>query len=80
MIHQPWGQVSGQISDIEIQAEDIIKSREMLNRILAGHTGQSLERIVKDTERDRFLSAAEAKEYGLVDEVLVKLPAEEKKK
>lgn len=79
MIHQPWGQVSGQISDIEIQAEDIIKSREMLNGILASHTGQPVERIVKDTERDRFLSAAEAKEYGLVDEVLAKLRAEEKK-
>lgn len=78
MIHQPWGEVSGQISDIEIQAEEILKSREMLNGILANHCGQPLERIVKDTERDRFLSAGEAKEYGIVDEVLEKLPAEKK--
>jgi len=78
MIHQPWGEVSGQISDIEIQAEEILKSREMLNGILAKHCSQPLDRIVKDTERDRFLSAGEAKEYGIVDEVLEKLPAEKK--
>ena len=70
MIHQPYGQVGGQISDIEIQAEEIIKSRQVINEILAKHTGQPYERIAKDTERDRYLSAIQAKEYGLVDEVV----------
>lgn len=70
MIHQPYGQVGGQVSDIEIQAEDILQTREVLNQILAEHTGQSLEVIARDTDRDRFMTAAQAKEYGLVDEVL----------
>lgn len=70
MIHQPYGQVGGQVSDIEIQAKDILATREVLNRILADHTGQPLEVIAKDTDRDRYLTAGEAKEYGLVDEVL----------
>jgi len=74
MIHQPYGQVGGQVSDIEIQADEIIKTREVLNRILANHTGQPIERIAKDTDRDRYLAAAEAKEYGLVDEILTKPP------
>jgi len=74
MIHQPYGQVGGQVSDIEIQAEEIIKTREVLNRILSGHTGQPIERIAKDTDRDRYLAAAEAKEYGLVDEILTRPP------
>lgn len=74
MIHQPYGQVGGQVSDIEIQADEIIKTREVLNRILANHTGQQIERIAKDTDRDRYLAAAEAKEYGLVDEILTKPP------
>lgn len=73
MIHQPWGQVGGQVSDIQIHAEEILKTREVLNRILAEHTGQPPERVGQDTERDRFLDAKEAKEYGLVDEVLQKL-------
>lgn len=77
MIHQPYGQVGGQVSDIEIQADEIIKTREVLNRILADHTGQPIERIAKDTDRDRYLSAEEAKEYGLVDEILTKPPAVE---
>ncbi|MEO1991442.1 MAG: ATP-dependent Clp protease proteolytic subunit [Pirellulales bacterium] len=77
MIHQPYGQVGGQVSDIEIQADEIIKTREVLNKILAGHTGQPIEQIAKDTDRDRYLSAAEAKEYGLVDEILTKPPAVE---
>ena len=74
MIHQPYGQVGGQVSDIEIQADEILKTRESLNEILARHTGQPIERIRKDTDRDRYLTASEAKEYGLVDEVLIKPP------
>jgi ATP-dependent Clp protease protease subunit len=74
MIHQPYGQVGGQVSDIEIQADEIIKTREVLNKILADHTGQPIERIAKDTDRDRYLSAEEAKAYGLVDEILTKPP------
>ena len=77
MIHQPYGQVGGQVSDIEIQADEIIKTREVLNKILADHTGQPIERIAKDTDRDRYLSAEEAKEYGLVDEILTKPPVAE---
>jgi len=72
MIHQPYGQVGGQVSDIEIQAQEIIKTRETLNEILAEHTGQDIETIAKDTERDRYLTAEESKEYGLVDEVVKK--------
>jgi ATP-dependent Clp protease protease subunit len=72
MMHQPFGGVSGQVSDIEIQANEILRNRQMLNEILARHSGQSLERIAKDTDRDFFLDAAEAKEYGLVDEILTK--------
>jgi ATP-dependent Clp protease, protease subunit len=75
MIHQPYGQVGGQVSDIEIQADEILKTRESLNQILANHTGQPIERIAKDTDRDRYLTAIESKEYGLVDEVLTKPPA-----
>jgi len=77
MLHQPYGGVSGQVSDIEIQAKEILRNREVLNDILAKHSGQSLERISKDTDRDFFLSAEEAKQYGLVDEILVKPPATE---
>ena len=80
MIHQPYGQVGGQISDIEIQAEEIVKSKQVINEILAKHTGQPIERIAKDTERDRYLSAIQAKEYGLVDEVVGHIPALESKK
>jgi ATP-dependent Clp protease protease subunit len=74
MIHQPYGQVGGQVSDIEIQAEEILKTRSILNEILAHHTGQPLERIARDTDRDRYLSATEAKDYGLVDDILTKPP------
>ena len=77
MIHQPYGQVGGQVSDIEIQADEIFKTREVLNRILAQHTGQPIERIAKDTDRDRYLSATEAKDYGIVDGVLTKPPGSE---
>jgi ATP-dependent Clp protease protease subunit len=76
MIHQPYGQVGGQVSDIEIQADEIIKTRAVLNEILANHTGQPIERIAKDTDRDRYLTASEAKQYGLVDEVILKPPVE----
>lgn len=79
MIHQPYGEVGGQVSDIEIQAQEILETREVLNQILANHTGQPIERIAKDTGRDRYLNAGQSKEYGLVDEVLLhnkaKLPA-----
>ena len=71
MIHQPYGQVGGQVSDIEIQANEILKERERLNEILAKHTGQSVETIAKDTDRDNFLSAEDAVKYGLVDKVLI---------
>ncbi len=70
MIHQPHGGVYGQTSDIEIQAEEILKTKENLNKILAKSTGQTVEKIAEDAERDRFFSAKEAVEYGLVDEVL----------
>jgi ATP-dependent Clp protease protease subunit len=72
MLHQPYGQVGGQVSDIEIQAQEILKTREVLNKILANHTGQPLERIAKDTDRDFYMSAEEAKNYGVVDEILTK--------
>ena len=72
MIHQPLGGFQGQASDIEIHAREILQIRERLNNVLAGHTGQSLDVISKDTDRDNFMSAAQAKEYGLIDEVLDK--------
>jgi len=72
MIHQPLGGARGQATEIEIAAREIIKTREQLNRILAENTGQPLERIERDTERDYYLSATESKEYGLVDEVISK--------
>lgn len=78
MIHQPFGEVGGQVSDIEIQAEDILQTREVLNEILASHTGQPIEVIARDTDRDRFMTAPQAMEYGLVDEILAR--PEDKKK
>ena len=72
MIHQPYGEVGGQVSDIEIQAKEILETRDILNNILADHTGQSVDVIARDTGRDRYLNAIQAKEYGLVDEVLLK--------
>lgn len=79
MIHQPYGQVGGQVSDIEIQAQEILKTRDVLNNILAQHTGQPIERIAKDTDRDFYMSAEEAKSYGLVDDILTKhkMPGED---
>ncbi|WP_018751843.1 ATP-dependent Clp endopeptidase proteolytic subunit ClpP [Paenibacillus sanguinis] len=73
MIHQPLGGAEGQATDIEIRARRILKMRDKLNQILAERTGQPLERIEKDTDRDYFMSAAEAKEYGLVDKVIEKI-------
>ena len=70
MIHQPWGGAQGSASDISIHAKEILKLKEELNRILAKHTGQPLERIEKDSDRDFFMSAAEAKSYGIVDHVI----------
>ncbi|MFM9997167.1 MAG: ClpP family protease [Phycisphaerales bacterium] len=75
MIHQPHGGVTGQAEDIRIQAEQIIKAKEELNRILAGHTGQPFEQVKRDSERDKYFTAEEAKAYGLVDEVLAQPPA-----
>ena len=72
MIHQPLGGAQGQATDIEIHAREILKTREQLNRILAERTGQPLEKIQADTERDYYMSAAEAKDYGLVDQVIEK--------
>lgn len=74
MIHQPYGGVGGQAEDIRIQAEQIIKAKTELTRILADHTGQEMEQIRKDAERDKYFSATEAKTYGLVDEVLTEPP------
>jgi ATP-dependent Clp protease protease subunit len=77
MIHQPYGGVGGQISDIEIQANEILKTRDMLNQILAHHTGQTVDRVTRDTDRDYYMSAMESKEYGIVDDILTKQPAPE---
>jgi ATP-dependent Clp protease protease subunit len=72
MIHQPWGGVQGQVSDIEIQTREFLENKKRLNQIIAQHTGQPLEQIEKDTDRNYYLSAIEAKNYGLVDEVYEK--------
>jgi ATP-dependent Clp protease protease subunit len=77
MLHQPYGGVGGQVSDIEIQAQEILRNRQMLNEILAQHTGKPVETIAKDTDRDFFLGPEEAKAYGLVDNVLFKPPADD---
>jgi ATP-dependent Clp protease, protease subunit len=77
MMHQPYGGVQGQISDIEIQANEIIRYREVLNQILAKHTGQPMEQIVKDTDRDFFMGAEEAKKYGVVDDIVSKIGGSE---
>jgi ATP-dependent Clp protease, protease subunit len=79
MIHQPSGGAQGQATDIEIQAREILKIRAKLNQILVHHTGQSLKKIEEDVERDYFMSAEEAKAYGLIDEVLSKRPESKKK-
>lgn len=71
MIHQPLGGARGQAEDIKIQAERILKARDQINKILSDRTGQPLEKIAKDTDRDNFMTAEEAKEYGIIDEVIV---------
>jgi len=80
MIHQPLGGFQGQATDIEIQAREILRMREELNNILTKHTGQSLKKIEKDTDRDMFMTGKQAQEYGLVDEVIATRPENSVKK
>jgi ATP-dependent Clp protease, protease subunit len=78
LIHQPWGGMQGQASDIQIHAKEILRTRELLNGILARHTGQPIERVQQDTERDYFLTPEQAKSYGLIDDIIMapeKMPA-----
>ena len=79
MIHQPWGGAEGKASDIEITAREILRLKEVLNSILSKHSGKSMEDVVRDTDRDHFMSSAEAKEWGLIDEIVTP-DAEGKKK
>jgi len=79
MIHQPWGGVSGQAADIQIQAEEILKAKRLLNELLAKHTGREVAQIEKETERDRYLTPQEAAAYGIVDQI-VEVPPEKGKK
>ncbi len=74
LLHQPWGGVGGQASDIEIQAREILRMKDILNGLLAHDTGQSVEKITKDTDRDYIISAEEAVQYGLIDEVITARP------
>ena len=78
MIHQPWGGVQGTASDISIQAEEILRTKKRLNEILASHSGQPLDIIERDTDRDRYMSSEEAKAYGLIDNVYIKKEREKK--
>ena len=77
LIHQPWGQMAGQATDIQIQAEEMLRLRSWVNKILTEHTGQPLEKIEQDTERDYYMNAEEAREYGIIDSVASKQPEEE---
>lgn len=70
MLHQPWGGVTGQAADIKIQAQEVLNAKKVINEILSKHTGQPVEKIAQETERDRYMTADEAKEYGLIDDVL----------
>ncbi|MHC4194507.1 MAG: ClpP family protease [Planctomycetota bacterium] len=79
MLHQPWGGVTGQAADVKIQAEEILKAKTMINELLSMHTGQSVKKIAAETERDRYMTADEACEYGLIDEVLHEAQEKEKK-
>jgi ATP-dependent Clp protease protease subunit len=79
MIHQPWGGVQGTASDIRIQAEEILKTKKRINEILAHHSGKTVDQVEKDTDRDNYMSTDEAKEYGLIDNIIVKRIAEPKK-
>jgi len=80
LIHQPLGGFSGQASDIDIQAQEILRTRERLNQILSRHTGQALDKVRKDTDRDYYMSAEEAKEYGLIDDMLLPKSLKDEKK
>jgi len=80
MVHQPWGGVTGQATDIRIQAEEILKAKKLLNELLAMHTGRDLAMIERETERDRYMSPVEAKEYGIVDEIVTRGSDEKDKK
>ena len=83
LIHQPWGGMQGQASDIQIHAKEILRTREQLNQILARHTGQKIEKVSQDTERDYFLTSEAAKEYGLIDDIIlatIKVGDKEKEK
>jgi len=80
MLHQPWGGVTGQAADIKIQAEEILKAKSMINELLSKHTGQPIEKIAEETERDHYMTAEEALAYGLIDEVLTEAEKEQKKK
>ena len=80
MLHQPWGGITGQAADIKIQAEEILKAKAMLNELFAKHSGQPIEKIAEETERDRYMTAEEAHKYGLIDEVLHEADEEGKEK
>jgi ATP-dependent Clp protease protease subunit len=79
MVHQPWGGVSGQAADIKIQAEEILKAKRLLNELMAKHTGRSVDQIEQETERDRYMTPVEAKEYGIVDEIVQQTTKQAKK-
>jgi ATP-dependent Clp protease protease subunit len=79
MIHQPWGGIQGTASDISIHAEEILRTKKRLNELLAHHCGRPVDQLERDTDRDRFMSAQEAKEYGLIDSVFLKNPVDPKK-
>ena len=79
MIHQPWGGVQGTASDIRIQADEILKTKKRINEILSTHTGKSVDVVEKDTDRDYYLSSEEAKDYGLIDNLLIKRTGDVKK-
>jgi ATP-dependent Clp protease protease subunit len=80
MLHQPWGGVTGQASDIRIQADEILKAKKIINELLAKHSGQTVEKIEKETDRDKYMTAADARDYGLIDEVLHETDADKDKK
>lgn len=80
MLHQPWGGVTGQASDIKIQAEQILLAKKMINEILSKHTGQPVEKIAEETERDKYMTAEEALKYGLIDDVLSETEGDKDKK
>jgi ATP-dependent Clp protease protease subunit len=78
MVHQPWGGVTGQAADIKIQAEEILKAKRLLNELLSEHTGRTVEQIEEETERDRYMTPHEARDYGIVDEIVETKPKQRK--